>query len=148
MGMLASTTMGTLSDKTGRAFMILLIASISTVCSFLMGWMIGLPFILIIIVGMIYAFTGIGDSPVLSAGITESVDPSYLGATFALRSFLGFGAGAIAPLAFGAILDWTNPNFTADGYYATWGWAYCVLGLGGVGAVVTAYMLFKREKPD
>jgi MFS family permease len=95
---------------------------------------------------MVYAFTGIGDSPVLSAGITESVDPSYLGATFALRSFLGFGAGAIAPLAFGAILDWTNPNFTADGYYATWGWAYSVLGLGGVGAVVAAFLLFKRRE--
>jgi MFS family permease len=145
MGMLASTTMGTLSDKTGRAFMILLIASISTVCSFLMGWMIGFPFILIIIIGMIYAFTGIGDSPALSAGITESVDPSYLGAAFAMRSFLGFGAGAIAPLAFGAILDWTNPNFAADGYYATWGWAYCVLGLGGLGAVVAAYLLFKGK---
>ncbi len=145
MGMLASTTMGALSDKTGRAFMIVLIASISTVCSFLMGWLVGLPILLIVIVGMIYAFTGIGDSPVLSAGITESVDPSYLGAAFALRSFLGFGAGAIAPLVFGAILDWTNPVSATDGYYATWGWAFCALGLGGLGAVVAAYMLFKRK---
>ena len=145
MGMLASTTMGALSDKTGRAFMILLIASISTVCSFLMGWMIGLPILLIVIVGMIYAFTGIGDSPVLSAGITESVDPSYLGAAFALRSFLGFGAGAIAPMAFGAILDWTNPGSAANGYYATWGWAFSVLGIGGLGAVIAAYLLYKRK---
>lgn len=145
MGMTASLTMGTLSDKVGRALMILLIASISTVCSFMMGWMIGLPFMLVVIVGMIYAFTAIGDSPALSAGITESVDPSYLGAALALRSFVGFGAGAVAPLAFGAILDLTNPNFSTDGFYVTWGWAYCVLGLGGLGAVVAAYMLIKRN---
>ena len=78
--------------------MILVIASISTVCSFVMGWTIGFPFVVIIVIGMIYSFTALGDSPILSAGITESVDPSYLGAAFALRSFLGFGAGAIAPL--------------------------------------------------
>jgi len=145
MGMLASFTMGSLSDRLGRAFMILLIAGISTVCSFIMGWTIGLPFAVIIAIGMIYAFTALGDSPILSAGFTESVDPSYLGAAFALRSFLGFGAGAIAPLAFGAILDWTNPDFAIDGFYATWGWAFSALGFGGIGAVVAAYMLFKRR---
>ena len=107
--------------------------------------MIGLPILIIIIVGMIYAFTGIGDSPVLSAGITESVASSYLGAALALRSFLGFGAGAIAPLAFGVILDWTNPGSATDGYYTTWGWAFSSLGLGGLGAVVAAYMLFKGK---
>jgi len=145
MGMLASFTMGALSDRIGRAFMILVIAGISTVCSFIMGWTIGLPFAVIIAIGMIYAFTALGDSPVLSAGITENVDPSYLGAAFALRSFLGFGAGAIAPLVFGAVLDWTNPDFAGKGFYANWGWAFCILGLGGLGAVVAAYMLYRRK---
>jgi MFS family permease len=145
MGMLASFTMGALSDRLGRAFMILVIASISTVCSFVMGWTIGFPFVVIIAIGMIYSFTALGDSPILSAGITESVDPSYLGAAFALRSFLGFGAGAIAPLVFGAVLDWTNPDFAVKGFYANWGWAFCVLGLGGLGAVIAAYMLYRRK---
>ena len=145
MGMLASFTMGTLSDRLGRASMILVIASISTVCSFVMGWTIGFPFVVIVAIGMIYSFTALGDSPILSAGITESVDPSFLGAAFALRSFLGFGAGAIAPLVFGVILDWTNPDFASDGFYATWGWAFSVLGLGGLGAVVAAYLLYRRK---
>ena len=145
MGMLASFTMGALSDRLGRAFMILVIASISTVCSFVMGWTIGFPFVIIIAIGMIYSFTALGDSPILSAGITESVDPSYLGAAFALRSFLGFGAGAIAPLVFGAVLDLTNPDFAVKGFYANWGWAFCVLGLGGLGAVIAAYILYRRK---
>jgi MFS family permease len=145
MGMLASFTMGTLSDRLGRASMILVIAGISTMCSFIMGWTIGFPFVIIVAIGMIYSFTALGDSPILSAGITESVDPSFLGAAFALRSFLGFGAGAIAPLVFGAVLDWNNPDFATQGFYANWGWAFCVLGLGGLGAVVAAYLLYKRK---
>ena len=145
-GMLASPSMGALSDKQGRALVILLVGGISTVCSFSMGWLIGMPIILIVVVGMIYAFSALGDSPILSAGMTESVDPSYLGAAFALRGLLGFGAGAIAPLTFGAFLDWTNPAFSDVGTYATWGWSYSMLGLGGLGAVLAAYVLYKGQR--
>ena len=146
MGILASLSMGTLSDRLGRAQVILLVGSISTVCSFVMGWVIGFPIVLIVAIGMIYAFSALGDSPILSAGMTESVDPSYLGAAFALRGLLGFGAGAIAPLTFGAFLDWTNPAFSDVGTYATWGWSYSMLGLGGLGAVLVAYVLYKGQR--
>jgi len=141
MGMMASLLMGTLSDRIGRAKVILFVASISTFCSFSMGWLIGLPTILITAVGMLYAFSAIGDSPILSAGLSESVDPAYLGMAFALRSFMGFAAGSISPLAFGAILDWTNKGLSGTGFYTTWGWAYGVLGLGGLGAVFVAFVL-------
>jgi MFS family permease len=144
-GMLASLSLGILSDRLGRAFTILCVAGTSTFCSFAMGWMIDLPIIFVMAVGMIYAFCAIGDSPILSAGITESVNPSYLGAAFAIRSFLGFGAGALASPAFGVILDWTNPALAAAGYYARWGWAFSLLGLGGLGAVLAAYRLHQRR---
>jgi MFS family permease len=136
--------MGVLSDRFGRSFVILIVGSISTACSFIMGWLIGLPIALIVAIGMIYAFSAIGDSPILSAGLTESVDPSYLGAAFALRSFLGFGAGAISPLAFGALLDWANPAFADVGIYRTWGWSYSMLGLGGVGVALAMYLLHRQ----
>jgi MFS family permease len=106
----------------------------------------GLPIALIIAIGMIYAFSTIGDSPILSAGLTESVDPSYLGAAFALRSFLGFGAGAISPLAFGALLDWANPTFPDVGLYRTWGWSYSMLGLGGLGVALAMYLLYRQGR--
>jgi MFS family permease len=143
MGILASLSMGTLSDRFGRAEVIVIIGSISTACSFVMGWLIGLPIVLIVAIGMIYAFSALGDSPILSAGITESVGPSYLGAAFAVRGFLGFGAGAVSPLAFGAFLDWANPVLSDAGIYATWGWSYSMLGLGGLGAVVAAYVIYR-----
>jgi hypothetical protein len=30
-------------------------------------------------------------------------------------------------LVFGAVLDWTNPDFADKGFNANWGWAFCVL---------------------
>jgi MFS family permease len=113
----------------------------ATVCSFLFGWLIGWPLALIFAVGAVYAFTALGDSPVLSTAVTEAVSPSYLGSALALRSLLGFGAGAIAPLAFGAVLKATN----ATGVSPTmWGWAFVTLGLGGLGATLCALGLPRK----
>ena len=64
--------------------------------------------------------------------LTEVVDPAYLGSALGLRSLVGYSAGAVSPLAFGVVLDWTNPIIAL---YSTWGWAFSMLGLGGIGAV-------------
>jgi MFS family permease len=138
MGLLASSSMGNLSDRLGRRLVLFGLAAISAACSFAFGWLVAWPVAVVAAVGALYGFTALGDSPVLSAAITEVVRPSYLGAALALRSAMGFGAGAIAPLAFGAILDATNP---AGGTPATWGWAFGALGVGGAIAAVCAYGL-------
>ena len=144
MGTAASLSMGTLSDKLGRTTVILFIGSISAACSFGIGWLIGFPMSLIIFIGMVYAFSALGDSPILSASITESVEPAYHGAAFALRGLLGFGAGALSPSVFGVVLDWRNPTFQSTGIYTTWAWSYSVLGLGGLGVVIAAYILHRK----
>jgi len=140
-GLVASFSMGSLSDRLGRARVILVLAGLSTLCSFVFGWTIGLPFAVIVAVGVVYNFTSLGDSPVLSAGLTEVVTPSYLGAAFGLRSLLGFGAGAISPVVFGALLDWTNPQGAGQSYYANWGWAFVSLGVPGFAAIWAAAKL-------
>jgi len=143
MGLVSSFSMGALSDRMGRRTVMLAMAGLSTVCSFLFGWSIGLPLAVVLGLGGIYAFSSLGDSPVLSAALTESVKPSYLGSALGLRSLMGFGAGAVAPLVFGAILDLTNPG--TKGSYETWGWAFSALGLGGAAAVWTIGKLGKGE---
>jgi len=145
MGIAASLSMGILSDRLGRSIVILFVGCISTACSFGIGWLIDFPIGVVIAVGMLYAFFALGDSPILSAGIMEIVDPSYLGATLAVRGLLGFGAGAISPIVFGAFLDLVNPAFSHTGVYATWGWSYSVLGLGGLGVVFAAYRLLREQ---
>lgn len=142
-GILASFSMGLLSDRRGRAVMLLALSGISSICSFLFGWTFGWPLIITIGLGAIYAFSSLGDSPVLSAALSEAADPAYLGAAFGLRSLLGFSAGAAAPLVFGLILDWTNPAAIGR-LYAHWGWAFSSLGLLGLGAVVMAFV-YKRQ---
>lgn len=143
-GLVASFSMGSLSDRLGRARVILFLAGISTLCSFVFGWTIGLPFSVIVALGVVYNFSSLGDSPVLSAGLTEVVTPSYLGAAFGLRSLLGFGAGAISPVVFGALLDWTNPQGVGQtSYYANWGWAFVSLGVPGFAAIWGAAKLRK-----
>lgn len=137
-GLVASFSMGRLSDRLGRRAVLVAMAATATVCSFTFGWLIGWPLALVFAVGAVYAFTALGDSPVLSTAVTEAVDPSYLGSALALRSLLGFGAGAIAPLAFGAVLKATNPPGATP---ALWGWAFVTLGLGGLAATVCAWGL-------
>src|SRR5205814_2685024 len=133
-----SSSMGRLSDGLGRRIVLVGLAATSAVCSLAFGWLIGLPVAVIFAVGAVYGFTALGDSPVLSTALTEAVEPPYLGAALALRSFLGFGAGAIAPLVFGAVLDATNPAGVAVG---AWGWAFVTLGIGSAAAAACAWTL-------
>lgn len=145
VGLLASFSMGTLSDRMDRARILLVLAAASMACSFLFGWSAGWPLVLVVGIGLVYAFTALGDSPILSAALTEEVDAAYLGAALGFRSLVGFGAGAVAPVAFGAVLDWTNPMIHGQRVYADWGWAFSVLGLGGAGAVWAA-LRFGRSR--
>lgn len=145
MGLLASSSMGHLSDRLGRRRMLLVLAATSALCSMLFGWLESAPLILIAAVAAVYGFSGLGDSPVLSAALSEAVRPGYLGAALALRSLLGFGAGAISPLVFGAILDATTPQGGTGG---SWGWAFVSLGLGGLIATMAAYGLKKTGPPS
>jgi len=146
VALFASFTMGTLSDRLGRARVIFMLSVVSASCSFLFGWTIQWPLILVIGLGLIYAFSSLGDSPVLSAGLTEAVEPTYMGAAFGLRSLLGFGVGALAPMVFGMVLDRTNPGAAETSRYATWGWAFSVFGFGGLGAAWAAHALIRWQR--
>jgi MFS family permease len=137
-GMLASLIAGLFADRFGRTPVILAMATISAGCSLMFGWLIGTSLILIVGVGLLYGFAALGDSPIYSTAITEVVAPAYRGSALALRSLLGYGAGAVAPLLFGAILDWYGLKNAG-----AWGWAFASLGIAGMGAVASAVLLYR-----
>lgn len=137
-GMVASLVAGVFADRLGRTPVIVVMAAVSAACSLAFGWLIGTSLLLVVAVGLLYGFAALGDSPIYSTAITEVVAPSYRGSALALRSLLGYGAGAAAPLLFGAILDWYGVANAG-----AWGWAFVSLGIAGIGAVVSAVLLYR-----
>ncbi|HXG50657.1 MAG TPA: MFS transporter [candidate division Zixibacteria bacterium] len=142
VGALAASTMGHLSDLWGRGAVLLLLAAAGTVVSLGIGWLVGGPPFMMIALILVYGFVTIGDSPVLSTALTEAVAPAHLGSALAIRSLLGFGAGAVAPTAFGLALD--AADLAGFGPPAAWGSAFAVLAIGGAGAAWNAWR-FARE---
>src|SRR4029077_15715711 len=137
-GMIAALMAGVLADRFGRAPVILVMATISAACSLVFGWLIGMSLVLVVGLGLLYGFAALGDSPIYSTAITEVVAPAYRGSALALRSLLGYGAGAAAPLLFGAILDWYGIRNAG-----AWGWAFVSLGVAGLGAVASGILLYR-----
>lgn len=138
-GATAAFSMGHLSDITGRRPVLIALAVAGTALSCAIGWLVHAPTAVLVPLALAYAFVCLGDSPVLTTALAESVRPGYLGATLAWRSLAGFGAGAAAPAAFGAMLDMVR---SAEGGPAlAWGSSFALLGLGGAIASVCALRL-------
>jgi len=130
----ASITMGEASDRYGRRAVLLALAAVGALCSFGFGWSGALPASLLLVFAALYGFAALGDSSVLSAAMSEAVPADYLGRALAVRSILGIGVGAVAPAAFGVVLDLSAPG-------QGWGWAFALMGVGGVVATVCAALL-------
>jgi MFS family permease len=137
---IASFTMGQASDRYGRRAVLLALAATGALCSFGFGWSGELPTLVLLGFAALYGFAALGDSSVLSTAMSEAVPAAYLGRALAIRSILGIGIGAAAPVAFGAVLDVSAPG---DG----WGWAFALMGIGGVIATVCAALLPAANSP-
>ena len=136
----ASFTMGQASDRFGRRAVLLAVAAVGALCSFGFGWAGELAPALLLVFAAVYGFAALGDSSVLSTAMSEAVPQAYLGRALAVRSILGIGMGAAAPVAFGAVLDASGPG---EG----WGWAFVLMGLGGAVATLCAALLPAEGRP-
>jgi MFS family permease len=74
---------------------------------------------------VIYNTAVMADSAALTAGLVAITPVARRGAAMALYSFLGFGAGFLSPLAFGAVLDAVGGKNDPT----AWGFAFASLGL-------------------
>lgn len=130
-GMLSTFLIGALSDRWGRSRVLIAVGAAGACCSLLMGCSPQWGPLWAVVIAAVGSFFILGDSGVLSAAMTDAVPPHSLGRVMGVRSVLGFGAGALAPLAFGAVLDGTG----------RWLWAYSVLAAGGACACMAAVCL-------
>lgn len=146
LGAVSNASVAALSDRFGRTRTIMVVNTASFVCTLGLGLTLTLPWALVAGAGLATAFLANADSAVISTTLTEIVPVDYLGRTLAVYSSLGFTAGAIAPLAFGAVLDHTQPagGPATGAYRPPWGWAFAILALGSLVALATASALHRR----
>ena len=131
---------GVFSDKFGSKNVLIIFALISSIFSFLMGWIPSLSWLIILLISFLYSFFTIGDSGVLTAALTDSTNRNVLGRSLAYRSIIGIGFGSITPGIFGYILDVSN-NHEPLSQQTNWIYAFSFLGLAGLYAFYYATKL-------
>ncbi|HVQ61881.1 MAG TPA: hypothetical protein VMS53_07350, partial [Burkholderiales bacterium] len=77
---------------------------------------------------MVHMCLIMGDSSALTAGVITRANERIRGATMAVHSMLGFGAGFVAPMVFGVVLDLAGGKANPH----AWGFAFVTLGAGAV----------------
>jgi MFS family permease len=138
-------SVATLSDRLGRTRTIMAVTGASSVCILALGFTLTLPWALVAGAGILAALLANADSAVISTTLTEAVPAGVLGRVLGVYSFLGFTAGAVAPLVFGAVLDYTGSLGGAGA--PGWAWAFATLALGSLVALTTAATLHRIRAP-
>jgi len=112
----------------GRGRLIAVAMLASGILTGLLGFASALPWFAIAGLAMLHMTLVMGDSSALTAGMVMHSPREARGATMAIHSMLGFGAGFISPLVFGAVLDLAGGNASAP----AWSAAFLTLGAGAV----------------
>ena len=84
---------------------------------------------LLIGVSVIYGWAISADSAIYSTAVTEVAEPSRLGSTMAVHSFLGFMGGVIGPILAGVVLD-VSPETIK------WGLTFSCTGMLAIAAIL------------
>lgn len=125
---LASIFGNEMAMRSGRPRVIRVCMTASGVISCALGFLIGAPWYVLLVIAILHMALVMSDSSTLTAGLVQVADPAARGSALALHSALGFGAGFVAPLVFGVALDAAGTGGPA----IAWGAAYATLGVGAV----------------
>jgi MFS family permease len=120
--------------------------SASLLCSLGFGWLFAAPLAVAAAVALVYGIVSLADSPSYSATLMEVVPARSLGGAFAVQMLFGWAATAVAPAAFGLLLDLGRKAET--GPVAQWGWAFALLAFGPVAGIIALGPLRARSGLD
>jgi MFS family permease len=81
---------GILSDRWGRTRTTLLMMIVSGSCALLIGLLLGSSPALVLLVGLVWGFTIVGDSAQYSTMVSEMADQAYVGTALTLQLATGF----------------------------------------------------------
>ncbi len=142
----ATASIGALSDRLNRLNVIIAVMALSTLFTLVLGFSLTLPWIVVIGISLLAAFLSNADSAVISTQLTEVVPDDYLGRTLAIYSFLGFAAGSVSPMLFGATLDYAT-SLAGQQPGIAWGWAFATFALGSLLGLAIAVRIKRRPVP-
>jgi MFS family permease len=114
--------------RVGRARVIVAGMMLSGALTCALGFGAALPWLVVAALVVLHMLLVMSDSSTLTAGMVGAADPRLKGATMAVHSTLGFGAGFVSPLVFGAALDLAGGNRSI----VAWGVAFGTLGVGAL----------------
>lgn len=129
-GGLGSYAGGVLSDRWGRARTTILLMGISATCSVLIGFLFGSAMWLVLVVGLVWGFTVVGDSAQFSTIVTEMADQAYVGTALTLQMAAGFTVTVTT--------IWLIPLLEVA---VGWRWAFAVLALGPIAGILAMWRL-------
>jgi MFS family permease len=89
----------------------------------------------------VYSMFVMAESATLTAGLVAAAPPELRGAALGLYSLLGFGAGLLGPVLFGAALDLAGGAKSV----AAWAAGYAAIGAGCLAAPVVARLFARVE---
>ncbi|WP_320056188.1 MFS transporter [Desulfuromonas thiophila] len=118
----------------GRRRFICATMLVSSMLACLVGFTANWPMALLFPLTAFYFLWVMADSAALTAGLVAATEPGRKGATMALHALLGFGAGFVAPLAFGLVLDLGGGRDSVT----AWGLAFASLGVWSLLAALAA----------
>ncbi len=140
VGVPSSIVGNEIAMRAGRRRTIVCVMLLSAVTALVLGALAGAPYWLVCLVGLFYGIPLLADSASLTAGAVAAAPAGRRGATLALHSTLGFGAGFLGTTAVGVALD------LAGGASET-GWlvAFATMALGAFFGPLVVWRLGGRQ---
>ena len=126
LGIPASILGNEVAGRLGRRIYLPLAMAGSGTLAWLAGFAAGWPWWLVVAVLAVYFVAVMSDSAALTAGLVAATPQNQRGTAMAVYSFAGFGAGFVAPLVFGLVLDICGGKAAP----LAWGLSFGSLGLG------------------
>ncbi len=121
---------GVVGDRWGRARATILMMAASGACSIAIGFAFGAPTWLVLVLGLVWGITVVGDSAQFSTLVTEHADPRYVGTAVTLQLAVGFTLTVVT--------IWLLPWFVQQ---VSWRWAFALLALGPALGIVAMVRL-------
>jgi len=127
-----------------RRRLVTVVMTVSFLLGGMLGFLVGIPFLLLVLIAGVYSAVIMADSGSLTAGTVESARHDERGATLAVHSVLGFSGGFLGPLVVGLVLDLAGGQSS----YAAWVFACMVIAVGSLVAVILLRAVLARTKTD